>query len=483
MRAPGRPIATTFEMIEAVALRQPERVALVEGTEEFTFSQLHVALARFSIALERLGVRRGKRVAVSRPSFFVQVALLIACENVGAVSVPFKGDGDPDLEAVFGLVDWVLSECEQAVPQGVEFQLLDADFLRFVLAIDARDGAAGPRVALEMHEAQRITRTSGSTGTSKFMVLTRQAMEHWIFKGMESGYYTQHTRLMIDGPLVMTAAFTRTCGCLRVGGCVLVLSAQQLAATRITHLWALPVRLAQLLDELPAGYVAPAPVQLMSVGASVPGPLRQRTIQMLRAHVINRYGANECGSICDDLDASGCGLITAGVDLRVVDEQGGDVPAGEVGVIAVRTPAMVEGYLNAPQESAVAFRDGWFYSGDLGALVAPRTLRLAGRHDDLLNLGGIKVAAAQVEAQIKSLLAVHDCAVLAVNLPTATVGVVLAIDPGTPEEPLRQQLAVAFNFGGDAMARVVFVEQLPRMESGKLDRLALQRLLRESGPH
>jgi malonyl-CoA/methylmalonyl-CoA synthetase len=193
--------------------------------------------------------------------------------------------------------------------------------------------------------------------------------------------------------------------------------------------------------------------------------------------IASRYGANETTGICDDLDANGVGVVSAGVDIKIVDEAGQAVPQGELGIIAVRTPGMAQSYIDEPEASAAAFRDGWFYSGDWGVLLAPRVLRLAGRHDDLINAGGIKMPAAQVEAQVRELVQPQDCAVLAINLDGGAISLGVALVLDTPDRnAVRRKLAGELKLGATIGAKVIFLPKLPRTHNGKIDRVALHRL-------
>ena len=203
--------------------------------------------------------------------------------------------------------------------------------------------------------------------------------------------------------------------------------------------------------------------------------MRERTQRVFGGRIVNRYGANEVGAICEDLDAQGSGLLSAGVDLRIVDAEGRDLPRGESGIIAVRTPAMADGYLGDAQASASAFRGGWFYSGDTGALVGERQLRLAGRHDDLLNVGGLKIPSEQVQARVRAVPQVRDCAVLAVNLQqgAVTVGLALVAEPGADVQALLPQVRQALALSRGTATRLIWVDELPRMPTGKIDRMAL----------
>ena len=478
MHIPGRAIPTTFEAIEAVALREPQRLALVQDSESWTYRALYRDLVCVVRTLHRIGVQHGHRVAVGVVGLQAGMLLLIACENLGAVTTSFLPRNDPDREAVFGMVDWVISDEPQPCPANVRFQLLDAAFMAQIGAIDPSDGAPFPRVALALHEPQRISRTAGPSGKSRFMVLARQAQEYWVRTGAENGGYRPETRLLLTGPLVMNAFFARGSACLRMGAAVLALDLAGPLAHEFTHVLALPALLEQLLDRLPADHVAGRRVEVGTVGGFVPPQLRERAARILGGRIASRYGTNETCGICDDMDASGNGVVSAGVDIRIVDEQDNELPMGELGIIAVRTPGMAESYIGDEEGSRKAFRNGWFYSGDWGSMVAPRVLRLAGRHDDLVNLAGTKVPAVQLEDRIREVSAVRDCAVLAVNLQSGafSVGIALVLDPAAQQEAVMQALHEKLRLGPALNARVLFLENLPRGANGKPDRIALQRL-------
>jgi acyl-coenzyme A synthetase/AMP-(fatty) acid ligase len=312
------------------------------------------------------------------------------------------------------------------------------------------------------------------------MLLARQAQETWVRSGAENGGYDADTRLLVAAPLVINAAFARSCACLRLGAAVLAPAGLDIQREDLTHVLALPLRLQQLLDELPAGYAPRRPVQAGTIGGFVPPDLRARAQQAFGLRVLSRYGTNEVCGVCEDLDASGTGLLSAGVDVRILDADGNEVPAGVTGVVAIRTCGMASGYLNDPEGSASAFRDGWFHSGDWGALVGPRLLRLAGRHDDLLNVGGLKVPAAQLEQAIRALAGVRDCAALSLNLDegAATLGIALVADGETPRAELAARLHQAMPIPGGVVAELLWVDALPRLASGKLDRIGLLRLFK-----
>lgn len=472
MRAPP----TTVEIIEELALRDPLRPALREEGSELNYGQLYALLVHCAFELQRLGLRRGERVAVAGPGFGIQLVLLLAAEGLGAATASFQAQDDADAAFLFAQVDRVFSGRAQMTPPGVPFHLIDDAFVR---RLAGPLGAERPAWApLELHETQRITRTSGSSGRSKFMLLSRRAQEHWIPSGIEKASYGPGTRLLNLGPLVINAAFTRCSFCLRRGGALLWGPGEQLPQMEPTHVWGLPLQIERLLREAPAGYVSPRPVMVSSVGGVLPPKLREAIARVFGAAVRNRYGSNEAGGICEDVDAEGVGLLCAGVDVRILGPDGQDLPSGQSGTIAVRTPCMSEAYLDLPADTAAAFRDGWFISSDVGALVGYRRLQLLGRQDDLVNLGGIKVPASRIEADLRQQPAIADCAVQAVHLQAGavTLGLAVVLATGASQEEASAQLQQALRLAGDTMVRVLFLSELPRMHTGKTDRMALLRM-------
>lgn len=481
MGIPGRPNATTFEFIEAIALREPQRLALVQDNQSWTYGALYADLVRVVRVMHALGVKRGDRIAVGTEGLQAGLLLLIAAENLGAVTTCFLPENDPDIDTVLGLVDWVFSDRPQAPPPRVRNVPVDAEFIARIQAVDLADAAQLPRFALALDEPQRISRTSGSSGRAKFMVLKRQAQEHWVRAGADNGAYRPESRVLVAGPLVMNAIFTRASACLRLGAAVLDLSRTGLAGHEITHVLALPALLEEILKSLPPGYAPRSRVEVQCIGGFVSPQLRDQAARVFGGRISSRYGANEVTGICDDLDASGTGVVSAGVDIRVIDEVGRDLPNGQLGMVAVRTPGMVEGYIGDDEATKRSFRDGWFVSGDWGTLVSPRVLRLAGRYDDLLVVGGLKVPASEVESQVSAMTGARDCAVLAVNLDGGAISLGIAVvAPGADRAAVRTKIA-GLKLGATAAARVIFLDSLPMMGNGKPDRVALHRLF-ESPP-
>jgi acyl-coenzyme A synthetase/AMP-(fatty) acid ligase len=327
-----------------------------------------------------------------------------------------------------------------------------------------------------------MVRTSGSSGPSKFMLLSRQSQEWWIRLTQErhGSAMDGDSRYLMLSPLVINAGYTRASACLREGGMVMTGEGKEFASLAATHVTGLPLQMDAFLREVPAGTRASRPTWVTTFGGAPTPELRARVEAVFGDALRSAYGSNETGAVCHDLDAAGDGWVRAGVDVRVLDAQGQDLPQGASGILAIRTPAVPQGYLGRPEETAAAFRDGWFVSGDVGVLLAPRRLRLLGRHDALVNIAGLKVPALQLEQALVAQATIADAAVVAVNLEqgATTLGVALVLRPGADRGEMQTQLQAVLQSFSVRQARVQVLPVLPRSQADKVDRMALLQLFR-----
>jgi acyl-CoA synthetase (AMP-forming)/AMP-acid ligase II len=173
-----------------------------------------------------------------------------------------------------------------------------------------------------------------------------------------------------------------------------------------------------------------------------------------------------------------CGKPFEGCDIKIVDEDGNELPPREVGEIVVWSDALMKGYWNLPEATANTVRDGWYFSGDAGYLDEGGFLYIHDRLKDMIVSGGENIYPAEVESALSLHDAVADIAVIGV--PSARWGeevkALIVKAPGT--EPSLEEL-VAFareRIAGFKVPKTIdFVDELPRNPSGKL----LKRQLRE----
>jgi long-chain acyl-CoA synthetase len=211
------------------------------------------------------------------------------------------------------------------------------------------------------------------------------------------------------------------------------------------------------------------------------------------AEVQQGYGLTETSPILTTLDmeehrealATGefgrlksIGRPVFGIDLRIMDDEGREVPTGEAGEIAVRGPNVTEGYLNRPDENARAFRGGWFRTGDVARMDAEGYVYLLDRKKDMIITGGENVYSSEVEAVLYQHPKVHECAVIGV--PDDTYGEALfAAIVAAPGQTVTEDEIIAHcrgKIGGYKIPRrMAFLGALPKSAMGKILKTELRK--------
>lgn len=172
------------------------------------------------------------------------------------------------------------------------------------------------------------------------------------------------------------------------------------------------------------------------------------------------------------------GLAVPGVEIRIVDPERGEVlPTGETGEIEVLSPSRMAGYL-PESETAAAFRDGWYRTGDIGWLEPEGWLHITDRLKEMVKVRGFQVAPAEIEAVLHGDARVRDCAVFGVpdaELGEAIVAAVALVDGAEVGAGELQELVASRLAGYKRVRHVQFVDEIPRLPSGK----ALRRTLKD----
>jgi acyl-CoA synthetase (AMP-forming)/AMP-acid ligase II len=170
------------------------------------------------------------------------------------------------------------------------------------------------------------------------------------------------------------------------------------------------------------------------------------------------------------------GTLHFGADVRVVNEQGQDQPVGQVGEIIGRGIAVTSSYFENEEKTKEAFKDGWFYTGDLGRFDEEGYLYLAGRKKDMIISGGQNVFAIEVEEVYSKHPAIFQCAVI--GLPDPTWGeMVSAVIVKFPDKPVTEEELIAF--GRERIAhfkvpkKIFFMDSLPMTPTGKVTKYTL----------
>lgn len=475
------------------ARKTPHRVALVHGDDHISYADLHERTTRLAHALRRAGIRHGDRVAYLGPNHPAFLETLFATGLLGAVFVPLNTRlAAPEI--AYQLQDsgaralLHAPSCAELVPDSVPLTVeVGPAYEEFLAAAATEAATTGPideTVALD--ELCLIMYTSGTTGRPKGAMLTHANLTWNAVNVLVDQDLTTDDRALVCAPLFHTAALNMlTLPVLLKGGtCVLVASfdpadtLELVHKHRISSMFGVPAMFDLLARQHGFATADLSSLRLLSCGgAPVPTALL-RTYQRRGLTILQGYGMTEAapGTLFLDAEHAVSKAGSAGVphffsDVRILGPDRLPVAPGEPGEITVRGPHVGPGYWGLPEETARAFHDGWFRSGDAARVDADGYVTIAGRIDDMYISGGENVYPAEVEDALLTLPGVAECAVIGVpDQRWGEVGRAFVV-PAAGARPVPGELLAAL--GGRLAkykipASVVLVERLPRTASGKV---------------
>jgi long-chain acyl-CoA synthetase len=196
--------------------------------------------------------------------------------------------------------------------------------------------------------------------------------------------------------------------------------------------------------------------------------------------IVEGYGLSETSAVAatnrsgDGRRAGSIGWPVRGIEMRVVDEAGGEVPCGEVGEIVIRGPNVMKGYWNNPAATAEAIRDGWFHTGDLGRVDGDGFFFLVDRRRDVIIRGGYTVYPREVEEVLYEHPAVRQAAVIGVPHPELgeEIAAVVSLRGAVEADELRvfvRERVAAYKYP----RHISFTDELPVSPTGKILKRAI----------
>ncbi|MDN5857086.1 MAG: AMP-binding protein [Pseudonocardia sp.] len=484
----------------------PDRPALVDPAgPTVTYAELEGGANRLANALLDLGVLAGDRVAWCGPNSVEVLVTLHACRKIGAVAVPvaYRFTADEmryvldDCGAVVACVDGELAGQVAAVAPGLaELREVIAwgppvpDARAWDRLLAAMPG--DPPVPPDVPGSQMIY-TSGTTGKPKGAVRAAPVA------AMTEALVTT-LRLVPDDEVHLTTGPLDHSGPLAwallnhaLGATVVVMRRfdpvrwlELVRTHRVTNTFTAPTPLKRIVT-VPDDVLATADLSsmrsLVANAAPVPYALKQEIVAKLGdGFLFEVYGSTELGVDTvlppeEQLTRPGsCGRALRGVELRVVDEDGHDLPPGQPGRLLVRSPGTFSGYHGRSEQ--VADPQGWKSVGDIAHLDPDGYLYIRDRRADLVITGGMNVYPAEVEGALHAHPDVLDAAVFGVPSPEwgQSVHAAVVARPGRVLDVAALQAHVAGQLAGYKRPRSWEVrDALPRTESGKV----LKRVLRE----
>ena len=428
----------------------PDRVASVHERRRKTWSQLRDGVARLADALRRYGVVQGDRVAVLgwNSGRFLEAALAVTW--AGAVIVPLNTRLAPaeliQLMTHSGAVALLYDDefapiMTKASAQVSSLRLLvslgEGEKPSGVHSYDAivRDATPVAAAICRPEDLLGIFYTGGTTGLPKGVMLSHgnlahQASLHVVDLGWSPETSYLHVLPMFHlGGYANVHALTSLAGThhymqrFELESCLSILSERRITATALG-----PVIIGWLLDYRKLSSFDLTALRHLAYGtAAISEATLRRAVELLpQIEFTQVYGLSEISGTMSVLRPQDHGLggsntrlrsagqASWGVDARVMDPDGRELPRGELGEIVARSPGVMMGYLDDPEQTAKALKGGWLHSGDLGYMDDQGYIFIADRAKDMIVTGGENVFSAEVEGAIASYPGVGQVAVIAI---------------------------------------------------------------------
>lgn len=500
-----------FDWIAKHATAQPEAPALNDllSGRRYTYAQLDDRLDRCALFLhERCGVGPGDRVALLMHNCSDVVEIIFACWRLGAICVPMNW------RLAVPEIVYILNDCEpKALVHTAEFAdnaaAAAGQFGRPVMLVGTDDGRPSlyesglkaaygnlPEVEHGFDDPWVILYTSGTTGRPKGALITyRMQLFNAVNCAVATGITNQSHGLTVLPLFHVGGLCVYLSPILHAGGnntimdqfdAEAMLRLMTDRATGVTHFLGVPTNFL-FVSQLPAFRDAKID-HLQSVGVGGAAP----SLALLEAYADkgvlfeHAWGMTETASIGTIIPKhralekiGSCGLPALHVECRIADEQGNDLPPGEVGELLIRGPTVTPGYWQSPEATAKAFLPGgWFKTGDAARVDADGFYYIVDRWKDMYISGGENVYPLEVEDALYRLNGVAECAVIGVpDERWGEVGrafIVSEAGAGLTEERViahcREQLAHY-----KAPKSVRFIEELPHNATGKITKHLLPR--------
>ena len=420
-----------WHSLDRAARYYPERTAVASGATRSTFRQLHDRVAGIAGWLRKQGMTAGDPLALLLPNEPEYIELVYACAWLGVIAVPLN------IRLSAGEIDRVLAD---ASPRGLirhSSMPVPTASLPWQRVIDEQplsgDGSSSPEPIYDPEAVLSLIYTSGTTGRPKGVVLTHanvmanlNHVNYWL-PYREGGVYLHAAPIfhIADFPFMFAApAFGATQ--VTIPKFTPPSFCETVERERVTHTVLVPTMINLLTQspELKAHDLGS--LEVIGYGGSPMAPeLVHRTREALPGvELVQVYGLSETGFLTGlrnhehtEARLVSCGRPCPGIDLRVVDDSGKEVAIGRSGEIVTRGANVMGGYWNDPEESASAFRDGMFRTGDIGYQDAEGFVYIQDRLKDMIVSGGENVYSGEVEAVVQAHPAVREAAVFGIPDP------------------------------------------------------------------
>ena len=438
-------MATKIPMLIGDGLRRnawkfPVKIAAKDRFREISYADLNTRVNRLANGLLSIGVKRGDGVALSVGNRIEHLEIVFATAKIGALAIPLDVKWKAlELASVVSalepgfiiLQEDCVAEFERAKELKDHLSSLKAVSLSSDLTYSGLlhgQSADEPGVHVDENDPFAVLLTSGTTGFPKGCLATQRTFVfHCINNAIEKGLGA-HDKAILSSPIYFNAGRSFTLGIIYFGGTMILherFDAEEVLKTieqeKVTYVGAVPVMCERMLHVLESKKYDTSTLRCLAItGGKVHPAVLEALKQNLTPNIYRTYASTDSGQMAIskpfDMDAkpNAAGRPVWCADLRIVDDSSNPVKLGEVGEIICQSPLATHGYYKNPDATHAAFRDGWFYTGDLGYFDEEGYLFVAGRKKDMVKSGGISVYPLEIESVLYSHPEVLEAAVIGV---------------------------------------------------------------------
>jgi len=513
MRGSQSALQTMADLVDRNDRLHAADLHLIFGAQRSNFSLFAQRARRLSSALYGLGLRHQDRVSILAMNCPEYLDVYGACEVAPFVANPVNYRLAPQEMA------WIVRDAapralileQQCVPVIDRLRAELPSVEHYIViggeapqwgsgfeAVLASGSAGGAPLRPRPHDLHAIMYTSGTTGRPKGAMITHAAMlalcETWAFElGTDLGH-----KILLSMPFFHIGARSQGAAATVRGGTLVVLRAfdarevlDTVQRERITQLHLAPTLLQAVLDLPDHERFDLSSLRTINYAAApMPLPTLRRAIKRFGAILINGYGQTEGagttlrkhyhrpdGTEQDIKRLSSVGQAVLDTQIRIAGPRDEELLNGEVGEICIKSPQNMVGYWNNSAATVETLRGGWLHTGDLGFVDEDGFVYLVDRKKDMIISGGENVYSREVEEALMAHAAVADAAVIGVpdrKWGEAVKGIVV-LNPQhsvTPAELIAHCRALIAGY--KCPKSIDFVPQLPRLPSGKVNKVALR---------
>ncbi|MEA3074659.1 MAG: hypothetical protein QOD29_6105 [Alphaproteobacteria bacterium] len=493
------------------ALYGTQAALLFEG-RQFTFAEQAARMFRLANALLGNGLKKQERVAVLARNCSEYIEIFGACEIAGFVAINLNVRlSDAELATI----------CRDSQPSAM---ICSKDFLAQARALAAQLSCIRIRIAIGSEDADTLSYeclvsessadeptatagpsdiaylmyTSGTTGGPKGVMISHAAMVEATRMLSHEGGISSADKALIVMPLFHLGGKIEQMNFNLMGAEVVLKAAfdaedilDTIEKERVTAAHFAPAMIQRLLDVLEAKLYDVSTLRCVHyASAPMPGPLLRRALDRMGPIFVQVYGMTECliGTILKShehllsspegerrLRSAGQPLL--GNEVKIVREDGTACHTGEIGEILFRSPTIMSGYWNKPELTAEVFRDGWIHTQDLGFVDGSKFVYVVDRKKDMIISGGENIYSWEVEEALRAHPDVADVAVIAVpdEVWGESVKACVQMRPGRSASEVELIDYARRKIASYKKPRSIdFVQSLPRLFNGKIDKKALR---------